>query len=162
MAKAKANKDKSTDILALIEAEHRQVEKLFAEVEKAKGEKLVEQFNQIYVALILHARTEELVFYPALREYEETEQYVEEAEEEHEEVSVILEEIKALKPTDPEFKEKMSELKETFEHHTEEEESEIFNAVRECMSDKELTELGQEFQETKAKLVSNVEAALAM
>ncbi|MDZ8089828.1 MAG: hemerythrin domain-containing protein [Nostoc sp. DedQUE12b] len=155
-------KTKATDILSLIEAEHRQVEKLFAEAEKAKGAKLVEQFNQIYIELILHARTEELVFYPALREYEETEQYVEEAEEEHEEVSVILEEIKGLKTTKPEFKEKMSELKEILEHHVEEEESEIFNAVRECMSDQELTELGQEFQETKAKLVSNVEAALAM
>ncbi|MFN6527902.1 hemerythrin domain-containing protein [Nostoc sp. ChiSLP03a] len=160
MAKTKA---KSIDILSLIEAEHRQVEKLFAEAEKVKGAKLVEQFNQIYIELILHARTEELVFYPALREYEETEQYVEEAEEEHEELSVILEEIKAFKPTQPEFKEKMSELKETLDHHVEEEEeSEIFNAVRECMSDRELTELGQEFQETKAKLVSNVEAALAM
>ncbi|MEH2036901.1 hemerythrin domain-containing protein [Nostoc sp.] len=158
MAKTQA---KSTDILSLIEAEHRQVEKLFAESEKVKGAKLVEQFNQIYIELILHAKTEELVFYPALREYEETEQYVEEAEEEHEEVSVILEEIKALKPTQVEFKEKMSELKETLEHHLEEE-SEIFNPVRECMSDWELTELGQEFQETKAKLVSNVEAALAM
>ncbi|MEH2110676.1 hemerythrin domain-containing protein [Nostoc sp.] len=158
MAKTKA---KSADIVSLIEAEHRQVKKLFAELDKVKGAKLVEQFNQIYIALILHARTEELVFYPALREYEETEQYVEEAEEEHEEVSIILEEIKALKPTQPEFKEKMSELKETLEHHVEEK-SEIFNAVRECMSDRELTELGQEFQETKAKLVSNVEAALAM
>jgi hemerythrin superfamily protein len=159
MAKSKA---KSTDILTLIEAEHRQVENLFTEAEKSKGAKLLEKFDQIYIAVILHARTEELVFYPALREYEETEQYVEEAEEEHEEVSVILEEIKALKPTDPEFKEKMSELKETLEHHVEEEESEIFNAVRGCMSEQELTGLGQEFQATKDKLVSNVEAALAM
>ena len=155
-------KTKATDILSLIEAEHRQVEKLFAEAEKAKGAKLVEQFNQIYIALNLHARTEELVFYPALRDYEETEQYVEEAEEEHEEVSVILEEIKVLKPTDPEFKEKMSELKEAVEHHVEEEESEIFNAVRECMSEKELSELGQEFQEAKVKLMPDIEAALAM
>ncbi|MFN6487608.1 MULTISPECIES: hemerythrin domain-containing protein [unclassified Nostoc] len=157
MAKAKA-----TDIISLIEAEHRQVETLFAEAEKTKSAKLVEQFNKIYIELILHAKTEELVFYPALREYEETEQYVKEAEEEHEEILVILEEIKGLKPTKPEFKEKMSELKETLEHHVKEEENEIFNAVRECMSDKELTELGQEFQETKAKLTSNVEAALAM
>jgi hemerythrin superfamily protein len=74
-------KTKATDILSLIEAEHRQVKKLFAEAEKAKGAKLLEQFNQIYIALNLHARTEELVFYPAMREHEETEQYIEEAEE---------------------------------------------------------------------------------
>ncbi|RCJ16430.1 Hemerythrin [Nostoc sp. DSM 114161] len=153
-------KTKATDILSLIEAEHRQVEQLFAQAEKAKGSKLQEHFNQLYKALNLHARTEELVFYPALREYDETEQYVEEAEEEHEEVSLILEEIKALKPTAPEFKEKMSELKEAVQYHVEEEESEIFGAVRECMDEQELTELGQEFQKTKAQLEPEIEAAL--
>ncbi|MEH2081512.1 MAG: hypothetical protein V7K89_16370 [Nostoc sp.] len=95
-----------------------------------------------------------------MREYEETEQYVEEAEEEHEKTSVILEEIKALKPTQPGSQEKISELKETVESHVKE--SEIFNAMYECMSKQELTEWGQDFQETKAKLVSNVKAALAM
>ncbi|MDZ8237698.1 MAG: hemerythrin domain-containing protein [Nostoc sp. ChiQUE01a] len=153
-------KTKATDILSLIEAEHRQVEQLFAEVEKAKGTKLHENFNQLYKALNLHARTEELVFYPALRDYEETEQYVEEAEEEHEEVSLILEEIKALKPSDPEFKEKLSELKEAVQYHVEEEESEIFSAVRECMDKQELTELGQEFQKAKAQVEPEIEAAL--
>ncbi|MBD2413266.1 hemerythrin [Nostoc calcicola FACHB-389] len=153
-------KTKATDILSLIEAEHRQVEQLFAEAEKAKGSKLNQHFNQLYKALSLHARTEELVFYPTLREYEETEQYVEEAEEEHEEVALILEEIKALKPTDPEFKEKMSELKDAVQYHVEEEESEIFSAVRECMNEQILAELGQEFQKAKAQLEPEIEAAL--
>lgn len=154
-------KNKATDIISLIEAEHRQVEKLFSEIEKAKKNKILECFQEIYKALNLHARTEELAFYPALREYEETEQYVEDAEEEHDEVSVMLEEIKAIKPNEPEFLEKISELQEAVQHHVEEEESEIFNAVRECMSDKQLTELGKEFQEAKAKLKPDVEAALA-
>ncbi|SRR5579883_1202753 len=153
-------KTKATDILSLIEAEHRQVEQLFAEIEKAKKGKLHEHFNQIYKALNLHARAEELVFYPAMREYDETEEYVEEAEQEHEEVSVLLEEIKALQPTDSQFQEKLSELKEAVQHHVEEEESEIFSAVRECMDEQQLTELGQEFQKAKAKLEPDIEAAL--
>ncbi|MDZ8185954.1 MAG: hemerythrin domain-containing protein [Nostoc sp. ChiSLP02] len=153
-------KSKATDILSLIEAEHRQVEQLFAQAQKAKGSKLQETFNQLYKALNLHARTEELVFYPALREYEETEEYIEEAEEEHEDVSLLLEEIKALQPSDPEFKEKISELKEAVEHHVEEEESEIFNAVRESIDEQYLVELGQEFQKAKAQLEPEIEAAL--
>ncbi|WP_374939406.1 hypothetical protein [Tolypothrix sp. FACHB-123] len=35
--------------------------------------------------MTLHAKTEEIVFYPAMWQYEETEQYIEEAEAEHEE-----------------------------------------------------------------------------
>ncbi|BCL33751.1 hemerythrin domain-containing protein [Nostoc sp. MS1] len=117
-------------------------------------------FQEIYKALNLHARTEEVVFYPALREYEETQEYIEEAEEEHEDVSVLLEEIKAIQPNNPEFIEKISELKEAVQHH-EEEESEIFDAVRECISEEQLTALGEEFQKTKAKLEPDIEAALA-
>lgn len=154
-------KAKAADILSLIEAEHRQVEKLFAQIEKAKGNKISGYFQEIYKTLNLHARTEELAFYPALREYEATQEYIEEAEEEHEEVAVLLEEIKAMEPTNPEFLDKISELKQAVQHHVEEEESEIFDAVRECMSPEELTELGAEFQEAKVKLEADVESALA-
>ncbi|MBU7585081.1 MAG: hemerythrin domain-containing protein [Nostoc sp. TH1S01] len=154
-------KTKAKDILSLIEAEHRQVEKLFTEAEKANKNKLYEIFDQIYLALNLHARTEELVFYPALREYEKTAQYIEEAEEEHEEAEVLLEEIKALQPSDAEFKSKLTDLKEAVQHHVEEEESEIFEAVRGCISEEELIELGQEFQEAKVKLEADVKAAMA-
>lgn len=153
-------KSQTQNILSLIEAEHRQVEKLFAEVEKADSNELYECFNEIYKALTLHARSEELVFYPAMREYEETAQYIEEAEAEHEEAKILLEEIKSLKPTDSEFKTKIKSLKKAVQHHVQEEESEIFKAISECMSDKQLSALGQEFQKTKAKLEEEVKAAM--
>ncbi|MEH2072777.1 MAG: hemerythrin domain-containing protein [Nostoc sp.] len=153
-------KTKATDILSLIEAEHRQVEQLFVEAEKAKGSKLYEYFNQIYKILSLHSRTEELIFYPALQEYEETEQYIDEAEEEHEEISFILEEIKMLRHNNPEFSEKMNELKEVVQYHVEQEESKIFTAVRECMNEQELTKLGEEFHKAKVELKPEVEATL--
>ncbi|BAY06967.1 hemerythrin domain-containing protein [Calothrix sp. NIES-2098] len=153
-------KSQTQNILSLIEAEHRQVEKLFAEAEKADSNQLYDCFNQIYKALTLHARTEELVFYPAMREYEETEQYIEEAEAEHEEAKILLEEIKALKPTDSEFKTKIKELKKAVQHHVGEEEEEIFPAISDCMSDRQLSELGQEFEKTKAQLEEEVKAAM--
>lgn len=153
-------KSQIQNILSLIEAEHRQVEKLFAEVENANSNELYECFNEIYIALTLHARSEELVFYPAMREYEATAQYIEEAEAEHEEAKILLEEIKSLKPTDSDFKTKIKSLKKAVQHHVEEEESEIFKAISECMSDKQLSTLGQEFQKTKAKLQEEVKAAM--
>jgi hemerythrin superfamily protein len=157
MAKAKAQ-----DILTLIEADHRKVDQLFEEIESSKGAKKAQDcFNQIYKELTLHAQAEELVFYPAMREYEETEEYIEEAEDEHNSVKILLEQMKALKPGDDEFKTKLHHLVESVKHHVEEEESEIFSAVREAMDDDELQQLGTEFQEAKAKLAPQVEAAIA-
>jgi hemerythrin superfamily protein len=151
---------KAQNILSLIEAEHRQVEKLFAQVDKANSNELYECFNEIYKALTLHTRSEELVFYPAMREYKATEKYIEEAAAEHEEAKIILEEIKSLKPTDSKFKTKIKSLEKAVKHHVEEEESEIFKAISECMSDKQLSALGQEFQKTKAKLEEEVKVAM--
>lgn len=155
-------KQKATDILTLIEADHRKVEELFAEAESTKGaKKLQECFNQIYKELNLHAHAEELVFYPAMQEHEETQEYIEEAEEEHNSAKILLEEMKALGANDSEFKTRMEHLKEAVTHHVEEEESEIFAAVRECMGDQELQDLGQEFQAAKSRMESEVEANLA-
>jgi len=146
------------DILSLIEADHRKVEELFDQFEELEGKKAQECFKQIYKELTLHARVEELVFYPALREYEEMEGYIEEAESEHNSVKILLEQMKSLKPSDSEFETKMTHLQESVMHHVEEEEDEIFEAVRSAMDEAELEELGQEFQTTKTKIESEVEA----
>ncbi|MDZ7957829.1 MAG: hemerythrin domain-containing protein [Aulosira sp. DedQUE10] len=153
-------KPQAKNILSLIEAEHRKVEKLFAEVEKANPYQLYECFNEIYKTLTLHARCEELVFYPAMLQYRETEKYVNEAEAEHEEAKILLEEIKSLKPSEPEFKAKINQLKNAVQHHVQEEETEIFNAISDCMSYEQLSDMGKEFQKTKARLTEEVTAAM--
>ncbi|MBW4561117.1 MAG: hemerythrin domain-containing protein [Mojavia pulchra JT2-VF2] len=153
-------KIQTPNIITLLEKEHRQVEKLFAEAEKANFNQLYECFNEIYRALTLHTRTEELVFYPAMREYPRTAKYIEEAEQEHEEAKIILEEIKSLKPNDSEFKKKITELKKAVKHHVEEEENEIFKSISEYMSEQKLIELGREFRKTKAQLEDEVQAAM--
>ncbi|MBR8838176.1 MAG: hemerythrin domain-containing protein [Stigonema ocellatum SAG 48.90 = DSM 106950] len=153
-------KPKAKNILSLIQAEHHQVEQLFAAAEQADNTKMYKCFNQIYEALSLHNRAEEQVFYAAMRKYEETNQYVEEAEKEHKAAKALLEEIQELKPTDSEFRTKMSELKKSFQQHVGKEESEIFKVIRKCMNEEELTELGQEFQEAKVKLEADIKVAM--
>jgi hemerythrin superfamily protein len=154
-------KTKEKDILSLIETDHREVEKLFEQIQNEKNaKKAKELFSKIYEELTLHAHAEELVFYPAMREYDETEEYIEEAEEEHNSVKILLEEMKALEPNDSEFKTKLMHLVESVQHHVEEEEEEIFSAVRENMEDAALLELGKEFQQAKTKVESEVKAAL--
>jgi hemerythrin superfamily protein len=148
------------DIFELIAQEHRKVEKLFSQIESTKdAKKRSRLFEQIYQELNLHARVEELTFYPSMRDHEDIEDLVDEAEEEHNEVKILLEELKALSPTSHEFTEKISELQEAVEHHVEEEEEEIFPQLRDVMSDEELEELAQEFQETKSKLQKDMAGA---
>ncbi|UBF23916.1 hemerythrin domain-containing protein [Kovacikia minuta CCNUW1] len=155
MAKAKTG-----DILSLIEIDHGEVEQLFEKIQKEKSAKKIQElFSQIYQELTLHARAEELVFYPAMREYEETEELIEEAEEEHNAAKILLEEMKQLGSDDEEFKTKLMHLIESVQHHVQEEEEEIFSAVRGSMEDEELQALGQEFQEAKAKVEPDVKTA---
>lgn len=152
----------SQDILSLIETDHREVEQLFEQLEANMGTKKAQEiFNKIYKELALHAHAEETVFYPAMQEYEETKPYIEEAESEHNAVKILLEQMKSLKPNDAEFEVKFKHLKESKLHHVEEEENEIFSAVRECMDNKKLKTLGQEFEQSKARWEDDVKAAIA-
>lgn len=149
------------DILSLIESEHRAVEELFGQLESSEDTEEIEQlFEDVYRALTLHARVEELVFYTALREYEETQGYLEEAEAEHNSTKILLEQMKNLSVEDSEFGVKMSYLQDTFLHHVEEEESEIFEAIRQCMDEEALDALGQEFMEAKVRITPDVEALI--
>jgi hemerythrin superfamily protein len=155
-----AKKSKQSDILSLIEADHRKVDSLFAQMETANTEQMYTCFNEIYKEFTLHVEAEQMVFYPAMQEFEETQEFIEEAEEEHEDARVLLEEMKAIGPADPEFKSKLMELKESIQHHVQEEESEIFEAVRSCMEPEMLMDLAQEFMDVKQKFEADVEAAM--
>ncbi|MBE9170754.1 hemerythrin domain-containing protein [Pleurocapsales cyanobacterium LEGE 06147] len=149
-------------ILSIIETDHRKVEELFEEFENNNDSAQIQEiFNQIYKELMLHARVEEVVLYPTLLEYEATQKYVKEAEKEHKWIKNLLEEIKVINPIDFEFDSKMQSLIESVIHHIEEEEGEIFEAVENCLSDEELQQLGQIFEDVKARLEPEVEVTIA-
>ncbi|MFB2918888.1 MULTISPECIES: hemerythrin domain-containing protein [Aerosakkonema] len=148
------------DAVELIKADHRQVEKLFSKIEKTEDpDKLYEYFNELYAELNVHAQAEELTLYPAMRDHQEIEDLVEEAEEEHDEAKILLEEIKSLSPSSPEFKKKIRQLKQAVLHHVEEEESEVLPQVSEYMSEAELNQVAKEFQDTKSRLQDDISEA---
>jgi len=148
------------DLFELIKAAHRKVETIFSEIEKTNGSKKLDQyFNQLYKELNVHAQTEELTLYPAMRDHDDIKELVNEAEEEHTEVKVLLEQMKSLDVTSSEFKEKISTLKEAVKQHVQEEENEVFPKVRKSMSDEELKQLAKEFEETQSKLQQDLSVA---
>ena len=142
------------DAIVLLKNDHKTVEKLFKQFEKASDgdndgkRKLV---DQIIEELSVHAFIEEQVFYPVARAaVPETEEHVLESLEEHHIVKWVLEELRNTGPEDERFDAKVSVLMENVRHHVEEEESEWFPQVRKELGRKRLQELGEQLEKTKA------------
>ncbi len=134
------------DAIALLRNDHRSVERLFKQFEKAgpKAHKTRRQIaDKIVAELSAHAVIEEQVFYPAVREsVPDAEDDVLEGLEEHHVVKWTLSEVESMDPEHERFVPKMTVLMESVRHHVEEEEGEMFPTVREAMTRKQLAELG--------------------
>lgn len=135
------------DAIVLLKEDHKTVNGLFKEFEKAKTatpaarKKIV---DQIIKELTVHAYIEEKHFYPTARKaVPETEDHVLESIEEHHVVVWMLSELAALSPKDEHYDPKVRVLIENVRHHVEEEEKEWFPKVRSAMSRTELTSLGE-------------------
>jgi hemerythrin superfamily protein len=93
------------------------------------------------------------VFYPAVRaEVPDTGSEVLESVEEHHVVAWLLSELQHLDPGDETFDAKVTVLIENVTHHVEEEESELFPAVRTVLGRNRLVELGEQMSQAKAKV----------
>jgi hemerythrin superfamily protein len=142
------------DAIVLLKNDHKQVEKLFKQFQKlgddAKQTKR-QVVDEIIEALSVHAAIEEQHFYPTVREHiTDLEDEVLEALEEHHIVKWTLSELKDLPVDNERFDAKVTVLIESVRHHVEEEEQEMFPAVREAMGRKALTELGAVLEQAKA------------
>jgi hypothetical protein len=110
------------DAIALLKADHRQVEELFAKFEKAKGtERKKALAEEICMELSIHATIEEEIFYPACKGKVE-EDLLSESYVEHDGAKVLIAELVATTPEDEFFDAKMSVLTEEIKHHVKEEE----------------------------------------
>lgn len=146
------------DILQLIKRDHEDVKALFKEFaatsDRAKSTR-AKLASKIIDQLDLHTRVEEDVFYSTLRErlksgtQERTK--VLEGFEEHAAARDVMGKIEDTDPKDETYVAKMEVLRENVEHHVKEEESVIWKIAKTLLSKEELTELGQRFQESKAR-----------
>ncbi|MEU7791050.1 hemerythrin domain-containing protein [Amycolatopsis sp. NPDC049159] len=149
----------STDAIVLLKNDHKTVEKLFKEFEKA-GEDAYREKRRIADSIIeeltVHAYIEEEIFYPAAREaVPETKDHVLESVEEHHVVVWMLSELRGMDPKDETFDAKVTVLTENVRHHVEEEEDEWFPEVRSAMGRKRLQELGQRMIDARSAAPKN-------
>lgn len=150
-------KSKPQQAITLLKADHREVEKLFAQFEKATDNDQKKQiFDQINLALKVHTQIEEEIFYPVSREYLEGEEedIVDEAVVEHAAAKDLMAEIEAMDPSEDLYDAKVKVLSEQIDHHVEEEEEEYFP---ECLkTDMDMKEVGERLKARKEELMAQM------
>ncbi|MBG0829990.1 hemerythrin domain-containing protein [Planomonospora sp. ID67723] len=146
------------DAIVLLKDDHKTVEKLFKQFEKAGEDAYDEKrklVDQMIEELTAHAYIEEQIFYPTVRaEAPEVCEHVLESIEEHHVVVWMLSELKDMDPRDERFDAKVTVLMENVRHHVEEEEDEWFPEVRKAMGRNRLQELSEQMAEAKGKAPS--------
>ena len=160
--RTKASSRKSTrtageDAIALLKADHRQVEKWFKEFDKTRSAgrkgKLAEQ---ICTALTVHAKIEEDVFYPAFLAATKDEDLHHEAVVEHAGAKRLIAEIESMKPDDDYYDAKVTVLSEMIKHHVKEEEQPGGMFAEARKSDMDLGQLGVQMAARKGELASQI------
>jgi hemerythrin superfamily protein len=142
----------SMDAIEFLTKQHRMVDGLFLQIEKTDDPDIKEQlFTQLADALAIHAKLEEMHFYPAAKSAD-TEDSLKEAVEEHLAVKRILADMLDLDADDDEFDAKCTVLKEQVQHHVKEEEDELFPQAREHIGKEKLAALAKTMQELQAEL----------
>jgi hypothetical protein len=151
--KGKSKKSSKQDAIALLKADHRQVDEWFKQFEKTEsGSRKLELATKITDALTVHTTIEEEIFYPAFLEATEDKDLHHEAEVEHKGAKNLIAEIRASGLNDDYFDAKVKVLSEMIKHHVKEEEQPGGMFAEARKSDMDLAALGEEMAARKAEL----------
>jgi hemerythrin superfamily protein len=142
------------DVIAIIEHDHREVERLFAAYSASgdadEKDRIV---DEVRLALAPHAVAEEILVYPALRRVvEEGGEEADHAIDEHQEIKRLLSEVDKMASGEPGRDQKMQELQHAVEHHVQEEEGVLLPSLREGMDAQRLDRMGELFERMKPLL----------
>jgi hypothetical protein len=147
------------DAIALLKADHRKVEELFKQFEKAKDrDRKQELAQEICTELTVHAMIEEEIFYPACKEAVEDD-LEHEAYVEHDGAKVLIAEIAQGQPGDEFYDAKVTVLSEMIKHHVKEEEKPgegFFAQARK--GDIDMQALAEKLNARKEQLLSAIKA----
>lgn len=139
-----------SDAFSMLIDDHREVDRLFQEFEQSGDYGIA---KKICEELTMHATLEEELIYPLYRSKVET-MGADEARREHQEAKDIIARIESLGPDDPDLRSAMEELKQSVQHHVEEEENDLFPRMQAKIADTVNT-LGADLVERKKQLVEN-------
>ena len=149
-----------TDAIAMLKADHRKVEQLFAAFTEAKGASRKEKLaREICIELKIHSMLEEEIFYPAF-EGKIEQDLIEEAIVEHDGAKVLINDIERATPDEEYYDAKVKVLCEEIEHHVKEEEKPSEGMFAQCRkTEVDLVELRDRMLARKEELMAQAEGA---
>jgi hemerythrin superfamily protein len=147
------------DVIDVLTHDHREVEGMFAELEKlpaghAERRKVV---DQVTMELVRHAVAEEQYLYPAARRFlPDGDEVADKELRDHAKVEELLKELERLDPGDAEFDIRTAQLMTSVREHVLDEESNLFPRLATAASGEELLDLGDKV--TRAKKLAPTRA----
>ena len=139
------------DAISLLREDHRRIDELFRQFEKVRGNEMkAELAGRICMELLIHARVEEEIFYPALRDVIDADDLMDEADVEHGAAAHLITEIMGMQPGDDHYSARVKVLGEYVRHHVQEEQNRMFSKARQARLDMRL--LGEQITERKKEL----------
>jgi len=155
------------DACSLLDADHRNVKKMFKAYEEltnskaaSASEKKRDLAAQICMELTVHAQIEEEIFYPALRDSLKETDLLDEAEVEHASAKDLIAQIQDATDLDDMFDAKVTVLGEYIDHHVKEERNEIFVKARAARS-LDLVAMRETLAARKEELMAELTGATA-
>lgn len=140
------------NIQGIIGADHAKINTLFTEILQSDNpQKIQEYFGQLYKDLKVHAQAKEEVVYPKVRGFY-GESNTQELYNEQAETKVKLEQIKAISPSSPEFKNKIKELMDVVGDYMRQEESTMFVAISNNLTTEQQEQLSTQFKDAKTRI----------
>jgi hemerythrin superfamily protein len=140
------------DAIQLIQRDHRDIERLFKELERADRAETPARagsaMRELVRELSTHAAIEEQYVYPALREAG-AEARVLDALEEHHAAKVMLAELEAMPASHPRFGSKLRVLADTVRRHVADEEKELLPLLERSLDDERRRDLARLLERAK-------------
>jgi hemerythrin-like domain-containing protein len=139
--------------------EHEQAKRAFGDIAAARADQRAQLWAKLEPELKVHEEVEEMALYgPVAQEVGPRDQALKEWQEHHrEEVSeaeALIEEISGLDPTTEEWMAQVDELKDTLEHHIQEEEGDIWPRIEQAWDRAKLEHAGQQMETLKRQKMS--------
>jgi hemerythrin-like domain-containing protein len=143
------------DVVDLLSADHREVDRLFVQIESllgrtepetvARKRELVEEAT---IELVKHSVAEETRVYPQVEKDVDQEE-AEHSKQEHAEAEEAMKRIERMDPDDPAYDSAVRELIADIRHHVEHEESRMFTELRARFSHEQLVEMAEQVETVK-------------
>ena len=154
--RSSASRARQPDAIQLLKDDHRKVGAMFDRYERTRGDEPKERLARtICEELRVHAKVEEEIFYPAVREAIKDDDLMNEAQVEHASAKDLIGQIEGSSPSEENYDALVKVLGEYIKHHVKEEESDMFKQARQSKLD--LAELGERMSQRKRELTGGKE-----